>query len=152
MLKIDELRAELHSVLGDHAEIEGDVDNVQVYIDAIAVRRKVAPDIEECGWLMLLDLYKQKERDGVTAAHVCAASAYPTTTAIDHVLALVSKGLVARRTDPSDARRITLALTQQGVDVVSEWLAQMHFGARRQVGVSASSIVTALRTLPRQSQ
>lgn len=149
MLKIEELRAELQDALGDHAQVECDIDNVQVYVDAVAVRRQIAPDIEECGWLMMLDLYKHKGGENIAASRVCAASPYPITTAIQHVLTLVGKGLVANGKDPADERRINLALTQKGVDVVSEWLAQMHFGARRSVGITASSIVTALRTLPR---
>ncbi|WP_148649450.1 MarR family winged helix-turn-helix transcriptional regulator [Novosphingobium barchaimii] len=151
MLKIEELRDELHTALGDHARIECEIDNVQVYLDAIAVRRRVAPEVEECGWLMLLDLYRNHGRGSITVSRACAASTYPTTTAIDHVSKLSRKGLVAYVKDSADQRRVYLVLTQQGINVISEWLALMHLEARRQVEVTAGSIVSALRTLPRHT-
>ncbi|WP_159980866.1 MULTISPECIES: hypothetical protein [unclassified Novosphingobium] len=151
MLKIEELKDELQTALGDHARIECEIDNVQVYLDAIAVRRRVAPEVEECGWLMLLDLYRNQGRGSTTVSRACAASTYPTTTAIDHVSKLSKKGLVAHIKDSSDERRVYLVLTQQGINVISEWLALMHHEARRQVDVTAGSIVSALRTLPGRS-
>ncbi len=151
MLKIEELRDELRLALGDHARVECEVDNVQVYLDAIAVRRKVAPDVEECGWLILLDLYRNHGRGSVTVTRACAASPYPATTAIDHVSKLFRKALVDYVKDASDERRVYLVLTQTGINVISEWLALMHLEARRKVEVTAGSIVSALRTLPRQT-
>lgn len=69
----------------------------------------------EPAWDILLDLYLA-ETDGkqlsVTAA--CIGSAVPASTALRWIVVLEEKGLVARRGDPRDARRIFLHLTEQG--------------------------------------
>lgn len=74
------------------------------------------PDLfGERGWDMLLDMYVSSARaknTAITAA--CSSSGVPPTTALRWVSILENKGLVERSSDPNDARRQLLQLTEQG--------------------------------------
>ena len=79
----------------------------------------------EPAWDILLDLYLA-ETDGkqlsVTAA--CIGSAVPASTALRWIVVLEERGLVARRGDPRDARRIFLHLTDRGRERMEACLGQ----------------------------
>lgn len=153
VLNIATLTDDLQRALGDHAEIECEIDNVQIYLDAVAARRKIAPDVTECGWLMLLALYRCHGVDSMTARQACLASSYPATTALDQIAVLLKQGLIQRAgspEQPSEQRHFDLVLTPRGIRAVTGWLALMQLGARRPVEIATGSIVSALRTLPGQ--
>ncbi|WP_232492665.1 hypothetical protein [Novosphingobium kaempferiae] len=147
MLNIATLTDDLQRALGDHAEIECEIDNVQIYLDAVAARRKIAPDVTECGWLMLLALYRCQGVSSMSASQACAASCYPATTALDQISVLMKQALI-QRAGSLENRHVDLVLTPKGIRAVTGWLALMQLGARRPVEIATGSIVSALRTLP----
>ncbi|MFT4054592.1 MAG: hypothetical protein QM681_08800 [Novosphingobium sp.] len=152
MLNLHTLTDELAHMLGDHAEIECEIDNVQSYLDGVAARRKVAPDIGECAWLMLLGLYRaDNTRKGeMTAAQVCAAVGCSSSQAIAHVTSLLKDELVCFQIE-DDRPPPPLVITKKGSKIVSAWLSLMHLGARTPIAVTTTSIVSALETLARRN-
>ena len=74
-------------------------------------------------WDMLLDLTAARmERVDVPVSSLCVAAAVPTTTALRWVRSLSEAGLFVRRTDPGDARRAFITLSDQAFDGVTGWL------------------------------
>jgi hypothetical protein len=74
-------------------------------------------------WDMLLDLAAARmERVDVPVSSLCVAAAVPTTTALRWVRSLSEAGLFVRRTDPGDARRAFITLSDQAFDGVTGWL------------------------------
>lgn len=53
-------------------------------------------------------------RDGLNPRDICEITEQPRNTISRGVAALVRKGLVAQATDPEDARRVVLHLTEHG--------------------------------------
>ncbi|MFT4054784.1 MAG: hypothetical protein QM681_09780 [Novosphingobium sp.] len=152
MLNLHTLTDELAHILGDHAEIECEIDNVQSYLDGVSARRKVAPDIDECAWLMLLALYRagSSRKDTMTVAQVCAAAACSSSKAIAHATYLLKEELVCFQADDDRSQR-PLVITKKGSRMVSAWLSLMHLGARTPISVATTSIVSALETLARRN-
>jgi hypothetical protein len=149
MLNVDTLSDELGRLLGDHTEIECEIDNVQAYLDGVAARRKIAPYVGECGWLILLGLYRagHASEEGMTIAQACTVSSHPAATAIPHIKALLNDGYV-RHVDaaPAAAQR-RLVLTPRGSKAVAGWMALMHLGARTPIAITTDAIVAALKLL-----
>jgi DNA-binding MarR family transcriptional regulator len=75
-------------------------------------RRFLDPELfGEPAWDILLDLYSANlAQKRVAVGSVCIASGVPATTAIRWLAAMEAKGLVRRRPDPSDRRRIFVEL------------------------------------------
>lgn len=153
MLNIDTLNKELARVLGDHVEIECEIDNVQGYLDGVSARLKVAPDIGECGWLILLGLYRSARSNGkpVTVAEAAALSSHPVTVAIPHVMSLLRSEYIRYANVPGDVAPRPLALSQKGSKAIAAWLSLMHLGARTPVEITTDSVVAALHTLVSQN-
>jgi DNA-binding MarR family transcriptional regulator len=67
-------------------------------------------------WDMLLELYAaQLGQRRVATSDVCIGAAVPATTALRWIEKLNQKDLIRRRKDPSDARRIWVELSAEGV-------------------------------------
>ena len=74
-------------------------------------------------WEMLLDLYDaQLAAQQVTVTSLGAASGVPLTTAWRRMEALERNGLIERKADPADKRRILIRLTSGGVEAVRKFL------------------------------
>lgn len=74
-------------------------------------------------WDMLLDLVAARmERVDVAVSSLCVAAAVPTTTALRWVRTLSQAGIFVRRTDPGDARRVFITLSDQAHDAMIAWL------------------------------
>ena len=74
-------------------------------------------------WDMLLDLAAARmENVDVAVSSLCVAAAVPTTTALRWVRSLSEAGIFVRRTDPMDARRTFIGLSDQAFDAVIAWL------------------------------
>ena len=74
-------------------------------------------------WDMLLDLAAARmEGTDVAVSSLCLAAAVPTTTALRWVRSLSEAGIFVRRTDPMDARRAFIGLSDQAFDAVAAWL------------------------------
>ena len=75
-------------------------------------------------WDMLLDLMAERlEGEGVSVTSLCIASAVPSTTALRWIRTLIDSGLVQRRADPADGRRIHISLTDPAALAMSAYLA-----------------------------
>lgn len=62
-------------------------------------------------WDMLLDLFAARlERRQVAVSSLCIAAAVPPTTALRWITVMTAQGLIERRPDPADRRRMFLAL------------------------------------------
>jgi len=80
----------------------------------------------EPAWDILLDLYVAgTERRTVSVTSACIASASPQTTALRWLTRLSEEGLIERRVDPADARRIYVQLTTRGRETIDTQLRAM---------------------------
>jgi len=74
-------------------------------------------------WDMLLDLTAARmEGVDVPVSSLCVAAAVPTTTALRWVRSLSEAGVFVRRTDPGDARRAFITLSDAAHEAMIGWL------------------------------
>ncbi|RHW18227.1 hypothetical protein D1610_07035 [Sphingomonas gilva] len=79
----------------------------------------------ELSWDVLLDLFvAHKTGTNIAVSSACISSGSPTTTELHHIDALQDRGLVERRSDPDDLRRIWLSITARGRDLMLKCLAK----------------------------
>lgn len=81
----------------------------------------------EPAWDILLDLFIARFSDkplSVTAA--CIGAAVPTSTGLRWLAILEDQGLVRRASDPRDARRVFLHLTETGLERMTTYLLELH--------------------------
>ena len=72
---------------------------------------------------MLLDLTAARmEGVDVAVSSLCVAAAVPTITALRWVRSLSEAGVFVRRTDPGDARRAFITLSNQAHEAMIGWL------------------------------
>jgi hypothetical protein len=63
------------------------------------------------GWDILLDLFAAKlEGKSVSVSSLCIAAAVPPTTALRWITSMTENGVLVRRQDPNDARRVFIEL------------------------------------------
>ncbi len=113
---------------------ETQVSTAEQPIDAALVRRllKVRRDRDrffppeifaDPAWDMLLDLMAARLEDKpVPVSSLCIAAAVPTTTALRWIRSLTEAGLFERRTDPGDARRTWISLSDGAADAMRAYL------------------------------
>lgn len=74
-------------------------------------------------WDMLLDLVASRlEGRRVAVSSLCIAASVPTTTALRWIRSLSEAGLFERTTDPSDARRTWISLSETANNGMLAWL------------------------------
>lgn len=83
----------------------------------------VAADLfADPAWDILLDLMAARlEGKSVSVSSLCIAAAVPPTTALRWIRQLTDRGLLVRHADPQDGRRIFIALSDEGADLVTRW-------------------------------
>lgn len=65
------------------------------------------------GWDIMLDLYAADgEEQRVSVSSLCIAAAVPPTTALRWITNMTERGLLVRRQDPDDARRVFIELAE----------------------------------------
>lgn len=80
----------------------------------------------EPAWDMLLDLYASHlEQKRVSVSSLQIASAVPGTTALRWMMRLEAKGLIVRRADPFDARRVFVELSTDGQQLMERYWIRM---------------------------
>jgi DNA-binding transcriptional ArsR family regulator len=80
----------------------------------------------EPGWDMLLELFASAvEQKRVTIGELCSASNAPQTTALRWIDVLLREGLVTRRPDPLDGRRIHMEITASAYRAMQDYAAQL---------------------------
>ncbi len=68
-------------------------------------------------WDILLDLMAARlEEKTVSVSSLCIAAAVPPTTALRWITAMTQSGMLVRRMDPDDARRVFIELSQDSSD------------------------------------
>ena len=74
-------------------------------------------------WDMYLDLFVNAVEDRpVSISSLCIASGAPTTTALRHIAMLVDRGLLLRRRDAKDGRRVLIELSPRLHEQLGEML------------------------------
>lgn len=80
----------------------------------------------EPAWDMLLDLFINSERDRlVTVTNLSIASTAPATTALRWINQLTAAGLLVRRGDRNDARRVYVEFSPTGREMMRTYLRRM---------------------------
>jgi Winged helix DNA-binding domain len=133
--QISALSAEARRIADALAELAAAADAEEpTPISAALVRRLIrlrrdrerhfpAEIFADPAWDMLLDLAAARlERVDVPVSSLCVAAAVPTTTALRWIRSLSEAGLLVRSTDPADARRAFIGLSDQAFDAVAGWL------------------------------
>ena len=93
----------------------------------IRMRRRRNQFFEEAlfadpAWDILLELYlAELSQQRVSITSLCAAAAVPPTTALRWIGILEKKGLINRRGDPFDGRRVFMALTPDGLGRMEDY-------------------------------
>ena len=77
-------------------------------------------------WDMLLDLFSAElSKARVPASSLCAAAEVPPTTALRWIRAMTAQGLFVRQPDPTDARRVFVALGPSASAAMTRYFAAL---------------------------
>lgn len=92
------------------------------------VRQRLQPLLEEADlspehWRIMALLH---ERPGLGAGAIAKGAVLPSASVTRHVDKLVERGMVVRRIDPADKRRVVLALSPRGHQIAERLLAEEH--------------------------
>lgn len=90
------------------------------------MRDHIMPDglFADPAWDILLDLMAARlEGTRVSVSSLCIAAAVPPTTALRWIRQLTDQGLLERQADARDARRVFIALSNEGARLIEQWLA-----------------------------
>ncbi len=86
-----------------------------IHAQMLQLRRFAPWGMTPGAWDMVMTLYLRTPRRAVTSKALCLSSGVPTRTAIRIIDRLVARGLLGRRTDPSDRRQINLELSRLAI-------------------------------------
>ena len=96
-----------------------DGEAVRAVIAARRRRERFFPSdmFADPAWDILLDLYlAQIEQRRTVVSSLCAAAYVPATTALRWITSLANRGMLTRRSDPLDRRRVFVELTPEASD------------------------------------
>lgn len=90
------------------------------------VRQHLQPLLDEAGlspehWRVMALLHEQP---GLGAGAIAKGAVLPSASVTRHVDKLVERGMVVRRVDPDDKRRVVLALSARGTSIAERLLAE----------------------------
>jgi len=90
------------------------------------VRQRLQPILDEAGlspehWRVMALLHEQP---GLGASAIAKGAVLPSASVTRHVDKLVELGMVVRRVDPADKRRVVLALSTRGQENADRLLAE----------------------------
>lgn len=103
-------------------------ERVRNVLRARRLRAHFFPDdlFADPAWDMLLDLfYAELAQHRVAVSSLCVAAAVPPTTALRWLTTLVNRGLVVRRPDPRDARRVFVELAPDASAALHRYFAEV---------------------------
>lgn len=88
------------------------------------VRQRLQPLLDEAGlspehWRVMALLHEQP---GLGAGAIAKGAVLPSASVTRHVDKLVERGMVVRRVDPDDKRRVVLALSPRGAEIAERLL------------------------------
>jgi hypothetical protein len=76
-------------------------------------------------WDILLDLFAARiEGVAVSVSSLCIAAAVPATTALRWISAMTTNGILLRRHDPDDARRVFIELSDETVSQMNAYFSE----------------------------
>jgi len=76
-------------------------------------------------WDMMLELFRcELSQQRISTSSLCIAAAVPATTALRWISTLVSNGLIARRADPYDGRRVYVELTSNALEAMRRYFSE----------------------------
>lgn len=79
-------------------------------------------------WDILLDLMAaQMEKQNVSVSSLCIAAAVPPTTALRWIAAMTQSGMLVRRDDPDDARRVFIMLSEDMAAKLEDYFANAEW-------------------------
>lgn len=77
-------------------------------------------------WDILLDLLRAEiEHQRVSVSSLCIAAKAPTTTALRYIKSMADRGLITRKADPRDARRVFVELTPETSKALRNYVVDM---------------------------
>ena len=77
-------------------------------------------------WDILLDLMAARmEGKHVSVSSLCIAAAVPATTALRWITGMTESGLLERRMDPNDARRVFIELSKNTISQLEQYFAKL---------------------------
>jgi DNA-binding MarR family transcriptional regulator len=74
-------------------------------------------------------LHAEVSQYRVTVSSLCEAAHVPATTALRYITTMTDSGLLMRRADPSDGRRIFMELTPHASDALHHYFASLKAAA-----------------------
>lgn len=98
----------------------------RMLLDLYNARMKFFPTglFADPAWDMLLDLFSAElSKARVPISSLCAAAEVPPTTALRWIRGMTASGLFERHPDPSDARRVFIALSRQSSAAMAAYFA-----------------------------
>ncbi len=104
---------------------EVDAGYVRAVIRARRLRDQFFPEglFADPAWDMLLDLMAARlEGNRVAVSSLCIAAAVPATTALRWIKLLTDQGLLVRRADPQDGRRVYIELADETALALTAYL------------------------------
>ncbi|MEK9210743.1 MarR family transcriptional regulator [Sphingomonas sp. 2378] len=119
-------------VPGLRSQGEGRATLVDLARQTQAMRANVAEffprDIfRDSAWDMMLELFiAEKESRPLCVKELILVSGESSTSALRRIDRLESAGLLRRRTDPADHRRLAVTLTQRGTDAMTAMLRHLY--------------------------
>ncbi|WP_336957767.1 winged helix DNA-binding protein [Sphingobium aquiterrae] len=85
-------------------------------------------------WDMMLDLMAARlAGERVSVSSLCIAAAVPPTTALRWIRQLTDRGMLERHADPTDGRRVFIALSDGAAEALTRW----HGASRRSLAAAA---------------
>lgn len=99
---------------------------LQDIIRARAAREQFFPAelFADPAWDMLLDLYSAEiDQRRIAVGSLCIGARVPATTALRWIDVLLRHGLIEKRTDPLDRRRVFVSLTRQASAAMGAYFA-----------------------------
>lgn len=82
-------------------------------------------------WDMLLDLYALHcEQRRTSVSKLCMAAGVPPTTALRWIDKLQSEGLIVRKADPMDGRRVWVSLSTSAFDAMKSYLRSLSINSQ----------------------
>ncbi|WP_454278063.1 winged helix DNA-binding protein [Sphingomonas sp. Marseille-Q8236] len=81
----------------------------------------------DSAWDMMLELFiAEQERRPICVKELILVSGETSTSALRRIDRLESTGLLQRRTDPADHRRLAVTLTERGTDAMTAMLRHLY--------------------------
>lgn len=115
------------SALGNLEALRDGISHAALVRQRISLRRRrdelFSPGLfADPAWDMLLDLYGAHiAQHRVPVSSLCIAAAVPATTALRWIGKLEKEGLIVRRSDPHDGRRVFIELTERAVRAMEQF-------------------------------